>query len=103
MAPSIANATRFILCLGAAVASVRAQAVCSDPSVRREWRALSVHEKAEWIEAVKVCSMPFSRVPLRTQTPPIVPVDATSRSQSGHNATGECDAHSAYQPGFVVL
>ena len=27
---------------------------CSDPSVRREWRSLTLHERAEWIAAVKV-------------------------------------------------
>ena len=27
---------------------------CSDPSIRREWRSLTPHERAEWIAAVKV-------------------------------------------------
>ena len=34
--------------------SVTAQERCSDPSVRREWRSLTPHERAEWIAAVKV-------------------------------------------------
>ena len=34
--------------------SVTAQKYCSKPSVRREWRRLSSHERAEWINAVKV-------------------------------------------------
>ena len=29
---------------------------CVEPEVRREWRALSEKEKAEWISAVKVNS-----------------------------------------------
>jgi tyrosinase len=27
---------------------------CADPAVRREWRAFSTEEKAEWIRAVNV-------------------------------------------------
>ena len=53
MAPSMSNIARFILFIGTAVASVRAT-LCENPSVRREWRALSVDERAEWIEAVNV-------------------------------------------------
>jgi len=34
--------------------SVTAQKHCRNPSVRREWRSLSAHERAEWINAVKV-------------------------------------------------
>jgi len=34
--------------------SVTARERCSDPSVRREWRSLAPHERAEWIAAVKV-------------------------------------------------
>jgi len=33
---------------------VTARARCSDPSVRREWRSLTPHERAGWIAAVKV-------------------------------------------------
>lgn len=53
MAPSIANIARFTLFIGTAVASVRA-ALCESPGIRREWRALSTNERAEWIEAVNV-------------------------------------------------
>jgi len=38
--------------------SVTAQERCSDPSVRREWRSLAPHERAEWIAAVKVTPPP---------------------------------------------
>ena len=55
MVPSIAKVARLLLPFGMLVASVGAQAVCSNPSVRREWRALSAHERAGWIEAVNVC------------------------------------------------
>ena len=58
MAPLIANVARFTLFIGAAVASVHA-ALCESPNVRREWRALSPHERAEWIEAVNVLFPPF--------------------------------------------
>ena len=34
--------------------SLIAQAGCSKPSVRREWRSLASHERAQWIAAVKV-------------------------------------------------
>jgi len=34
--------------------SVTAQKPCRNPSVRREWRSLSAHERADWIDAVKV-------------------------------------------------
>jgi hypothetical protein len=34
--------------------SVTAQTRCSNPAVRREWRSLAPHERAEWIAAVKV-------------------------------------------------
>ena len=34
-----------------------AQARCSDPSVRHEWRSLTPHQRAEWITAVKVNSL----------------------------------------------
>jgi len=34
--------------------SVIARSRCSHPSVRREWRSLAPHERAEWITAVKV-------------------------------------------------
>jgi len=34
--------------------SVTAQTHCPNPSVRREWRSLPSHERAEWINAVKV-------------------------------------------------
>ena len=34
--------------------SVATQARCSNPSVRREWRSLTPHERTEWISAVKV-------------------------------------------------
>ena len=34
--------------------SATAQAHCSNPSVRREWRSLTPHQRAEWITAVKV-------------------------------------------------
>ena len=54
MAPSTASIARFILLVGTAVASVRATA-CENPSVRREWRALSIGERAQWIKAVNVC------------------------------------------------
>jgi len=53
MAPSTASIARFILVVGAAVASVRAT-LCENPSVRREWRALSVDERAQWIKAINV-------------------------------------------------
>jgi len=33
---------------------VTARPRCSHPSVRREWRSLTPHERAEWITAVKV-------------------------------------------------
>jgi len=36
------------------VQSVTARSRCFDPSVRREWRSLTPHERAEWIAAVKV-------------------------------------------------
>ena len=36
--------------------SVTARPRCSHPSVRREWRSLAAHERAEWIAAVKVNS-----------------------------------------------
>ena len=53
MAPSIASIACFTLFIGATVTGVRA-AICESPSIRREWRALSVYERAEWIEAVNV-------------------------------------------------
>jgi len=28
---------------------------CKKPAIRREWRTLSAHEKAQWIRAVNVC------------------------------------------------
>ena len=34
--------------------SATAQEHCSNPSVRREWRSLTPHQRAEWITAVKV-------------------------------------------------
>ena len=34
--------------------SVTARPRCSHPSVRHEWRSLTLHERAEWIAAVKV-------------------------------------------------
>jgi len=34
--------------------SVTARSRCSHPSVRREWRSLAPHERAEWVAAVKV-------------------------------------------------
>lgn len=44
--------------LALAAAALFGQAVtahsCLNPSVRREWRSLSTHERAEWISAVKV-------------------------------------------------
>ena len=103
MAPSVAYVARFILFVGAAVASVRAQPVCSNPSVRREWRALSTDEKAEWIWAVKVriCLSVASR--LKIQTLPLVLVDTTPRYQFNRNSAGKRVAHSAHQPGFVIL
>jgi len=52
--PSLANVARFVLFCGAAVASVRAAAHCSNPGVRKEWRTLSTDERAEWITAVNV-------------------------------------------------
>jgi hypothetical protein len=30
------------------------EAVCTKPAVRKEWRTLSVAERTEWIDAVKV-------------------------------------------------
>jgi hypothetical protein len=30
-------------------------AKCTKPTIRREWRKLSVAEKANWIQAVNVC------------------------------------------------
>ena len=33
---------------------VTAQSHCSNPSIRREWRSLTLRERAEWISAVKV-------------------------------------------------
>ena len=53
MAFSIARVARFLLFIGTAATSARA-ALCENPSVRKEWRALSVDERAEWIEAVNV-------------------------------------------------
>ena len=44
--------------------SVTAKSHCSNPSVRREWRSLAPHERAEWMTAVKVKHPPgqFSRL-----------------------------------------
>ena len=38
--------------------SVTAKTHCSNPSVRREWRSLAPHERAEWMTAVKVNTRP---------------------------------------------
>jgi hypothetical protein len=59
MAPSIANIARFTLFIGTALTTVRA-ALCESPSMRKEWRALSVDERAEWIKAVNVRFFSFS-------------------------------------------
>ena len=67
MDSSIAHVARLILFFAAAAASVSARAHCSNPSVRREWRSLSAHERAEWIEAVNVRSSPFIFVLLEAQ------------------------------------
>ena len=42
------------LALAIATLFGRLQARCYNPSVRREWRSLFPHERAEWIAAVKV-------------------------------------------------
>ena len=49
----MSNVARFILFIGTVVTTVRA-ALCESPAVRKEWRALSHDEKAEWIAAVNV-------------------------------------------------
>lgn len=51
MAP-MSNVARFILFIGTVVTTARA--LCESPAVRKEWRALSHDEKAEWIAAVNV-------------------------------------------------
>ena len=47
--------------------SVTARTHCSKPSVRREWRSLTSHERAEWIAAVKV-NPPSEHPPSITDT-----------------------------------
>ena len=103
MDPSIANVARLFLILGAAVASVCAQSVCSNPSVRREWRTLSTHERAGWIDAVNVRPRPSSTIVIEIRITPLVPVETTSRSQTDRNAAGKRVAYSTHQPGFFVL
>jgi len=90
MAPLIANVARFILFIGTAVASVRAT-LCENPSVRKEWRALSTDERAQWIEAIKVrfYSLVFSCF---NSIPIPVPGETTPRSQPSRNETDECVA-----------
>ena len=40
--------------LGLLVGSTHKRKACIEPAVRKEWRALSTGEKAEWIRAVNV-------------------------------------------------
>lgn len=61
MALSIANIALLTLYIWTAVTFVRA-ASCKSPSIRREWRTLSVQERAEWIEAVNVRFFPFHHI-----------------------------------------
>ena len=37
---------------------------CTQPAVRREWRAFSTEEKAEWIRAIKVCMVTLLKIGL---------------------------------------
>jgi tyrosinase len=45
-----------ILCSLAGASSTHTKKTCRDPAVRKEWRALSTGEKAEWIRAVNCLS-----------------------------------------------
>lgn len=46
-----------ILCSLAGVSSTHTKTTCLEPAVRKEWRALSTEEKAEWIRAINVCNV----------------------------------------------
>ena len=46
--------TLAVLCLLVGASSTYKRNTCVEPAVRKEWRALSTEEKAEWIRAVNV-------------------------------------------------
>jgi hypothetical protein len=46
--------TLVIFCLLVGASSTHKRKACVEPAVRKEWRALSTGEKAEWIRAVNV-------------------------------------------------
>lgn len=52
--PSILSVALAIVWSAAAVSGLYDKRPCTMPVVRREWRAFSVYEKAEWIRAVNV-------------------------------------------------
>ena len=70
--------------------SMTAEAGCSNPSVRREWRTLAPHERAEWIAAVKVrhrlsalltsLTLPFQCLNELPHNPSLVPTLNTTYS-----------------------
>jgi len=49
--------------------SVTAQKRCPNPSVRREWRSLPSHERAEWINAIKVKNSAGHSSPVANASP----------------------------------
>jgi len=56
---SIVRVVVLSVLVSAAVAGNRT--TCQNPRVRREWRALSLDERTDWIRAVNVLSLRFSR------------------------------------------
>lgn len=91
MGTSITNVAHLLLFVSVGVASIGAQAVCSNPSARKEWRTLSVHQRAEWIEAVNV------RLPLPESYLKLKPhIQCLSKQPHNHNLV-------ATQPANVSL
>jgi hypothetical protein len=52
-----------ILCSLAGASSTYTKKTCREPAVRKEWRALSTGEKAEWIRAINVCEVHSTGLP----------------------------------------
>ena len=79
--PSILSIALAIVWSAVGVSCFYDKSPCTTPVVRKEWRAFSVSEKTEWIQAVNVrmgVSLTVDRLSFRSATLFAVPVTPTS-------------------------